>query len=294
MEKFTIREIEQLCGIKAHTLRMWEQRYHLFTAKREKSKHRAYDTEDLKKLLRISFLYHNGWKVSKIAGLSHKEIIDEVRSIPINALNYKQFIAQLLEASVNFDEPAFVTILENLMEQGGMEDCIKEVCSPYLQRAGLLWTSNNLMPAQEHFSSYIIRHKIIIETEKLSFSSPDSKRIVLFTLTGEQHELPLLFINFLLKKWGWQTIYLGCNVKIESIKQVLKEQPVHYIYLHLLTNLTGFETDDYLEALCKTCLPVKIVASGSSIQKAQRSFVNFTPLTSDAAIYNFIKKKAIP
>jgi DNA-binding transcriptional MerR regulator len=167
MQQFTIKDVENLCNIKAHTIRIWEQRYKLIVPKRKESLRRIYDNEDLKQLLRVSFLYHNGWKISRIASLTEDEIINEVYKSEINSITYKNYIIQLIVAAIDFNEPQFLEILDSLTRKIGFEKCVTDICYPYLQRVGLLWVTNNVIPAQEHFSSYIIMHKIIAEIDKL-------------------------------------------------------------------------------------------------------------------------------
>ena len=287
MQKFTIRDIENMCGVKAHTLRIWEQRYNLAPPKRKESQHRTYDNEDLKTWLRISFLYHSGWKISKIADLSEQQIIEHVNNAKIASDNYAAFVIRLMEAAFDFNEQKFSAIIDDLVEKIGFENCIAKVCYPFLQKTGLLWMTSNVIPAQEHFSSYLMQHKIIAETDKLP-ANPNATGIILFTPDGEHHELPLLFINYLLKKNGWRTIYFGSNIKWQNLTEVVAKEEIEYLFLHLITNFTKFEIDDYLEALCKAFPQKKIAASGNGIQGAQRSFVNLQLLKSESAVYNFI------
>lgn len=293
MEYFTIKDIENLSGIKAHTLRIWEQRYSLFVPKRKDSQHRIYDNDDLKQLLRISFLYHNGWKISKIAGLSSAQIVEEVRKSEINSKTYKTFIIQLIEAAVDFDEISFVEILNQLTAKVGFEKCITDICYPYLNRIGMLWVTNNIIPAQEHFSSYIIQNRIIAETDKLSINN-EAPTLLLFSPKGEFHELPLLFIFYLLRKNGWSVVYLGSNITKEVIKQFTENGEMKYLFLHLITNFTGWDADVYFEDLCKSFPNKQIIASGAAVHQVQRNFVNLKLLKSDKEIYEFIERpKAI-
>jgi DNA-binding transcriptional MerR regulator len=294
MERFTIRDIEHMTGIKAHTLRIWEQRYNLFTPKRKESKHRYYDNDDLKSLLQIAFLYHNGWKISRIAQLTPDAITAAVTSTEINSENYKLAVLTLLDAAVHFNEKAFVELLNDLIDKVGLEACITQVCYPFLQRVGLLWMTNNIIPAQEHFSSYLIQHKIIAETDKLPEIPTTAEGIVLFTPDGEYHELPLLFINYLLKKNNWRTIYLGSDVKVQNLQKFEADANITYLFLHVITNFSGWEIDDYLEKLCTAFPDKKIVASGAGTQQGQRSFLNLLPLKTDDVIYRFITRKPIP
>lgn len=288
MQKFTIRDIENMCGIKAHTLRTWEQRYQLCIPKRKESAHRFYDNEDLKKLLQVSYLYHTGYKVSKIAALGDEAVTDLVRHAQTVSQNYVGYILQLLEAAIDFNDQRFNQVLEEVNANIGLEQGILNVGYPFLQKVGLLWMTSNIIPAQEHFSTYLIQHKIIAETDKLPLITTDNRTIVLFTPDGEHHELPLLFINYLLKKSGWRTLYFGANVKWQHLQAVIEKEAVSTVYLHLITNFTRFEIDDYLEMICKAFPEKKIVASGAAIQPAQRTFLNLKLLKSDASIHSFV------
>lgn len=291
MQNFTIKDIENMCDIKAHTLRIWEQRYDFFTPKRTKGKQRYYENDDLKRLLRIAFLYHNGWKISKIAALAEEEIIAAVLEVGMISKDHKHFILTLIEAAIDFDEKVFNQVLDELIEKFGMEETISKICYPFLKRIGVLWMTNNVIPAQEHFSSYLIQHKIIAETDKLPVNRDKNRQLLLFTPDGEFHEMPLLFLNYMLKKWGWSTIYLGSSIKLQQLKEIAKQDHIEYIFTHIITNFTRFEIDDYFELLCQSFPEKTIVASGASTLAATRSFVNLRLLKSDEAIYAFIKSK---
>lgn len=291
MQSFSIRNIELLTGIKSHTLRIWEQRYDFFKAQRKESKQRIYSNEDLQKLLCISFLYHNGWKVSKIASLSDEEIKQEVTSLPLAGDNYKTAVQQLLQAAVDFNEAAFVEVLNRLITAVGLEQTIVDVCYPYLRRIGLLWDVGNIIPAQEHFASYLIQNRLISETEKFSALQSGPPEIVLFCPENEFHELPLLFLNYLLRKNRWSVLYLGKNIKLSELKEAAALPSVQALYLHLITNFTGFHIDDYLETLRKT-FPDKIIfASGAGLQQNQRNFVNMHLLRRDEEIFRLVERR---
>lgn len=290
MQYFTIRDIENLSGIKAHTLRIWEQRYQFFKPKRKESSHRIYDNDDLKLLLRIAFLYHNGWKISRIATLSSDEIVQEVRNTSINSQTHASFVLQMIEAAVDFDEVRFIKTMDDLTQTLGFEKCIVDVCYPYLQRIGLLWVTNNIIPAQEHFSSYLIQNKIIAETEKVQTANT-KPQVLLFSPKGEYHELPLLFINYLFRKNGWSTIYLGANVSKEILKQFAGNKETEFLFLHLITNFTGWDANVYFEDLSRSFQDKKIVATGTAVHQLQRNFVNLLLLKADKEINDFIKGK---
>ncbi|RYY90387.1 MAG: MerR family transcriptional regulator [Chitinophagaceae bacterium] len=288
MDRFTIRDIENLCRIKAHTLRIWEQRYDFFHAKRKESLHRFYDSEDLRLLLQVAFLYHGGWKVSRIAALQRSDLQATITTALGEPTNDEQDVLSLLAAASSFDERSFRERLDAIVRQKGLEDAVMQVCFPFLQRVGNLWLTNHVIPAQEHFSSYLIQHKIIAETDRLPRTKPKFPPVLLFTPRGEHHELPLLFINYLLRFYGWEVIYLGTNYDIRELPEEIRAR-TQILYLHLITNLTGQLPDDYFETLCKLYPAKTIVASGGAVQDAQRSFRNLVLLKSDDSIRNFVR-----
>ena len=283
-----MKDMENLCDIKAHTLRIWEQRYQLSVTIKKKSQCSIYDNEDLKQLLRISFLYHNGWKISKIAGLTTDQIMKEVCNFEINSATYKSFIIQMIEAAIDFNEEAFIGIIDALIEKIGFEKCITDVCYPFLKRIGMLRTRNNIIPAQQHFSNCIIQNRIIAETEKLKIGN-NIPALVLFSPGGEYHELPLPFIYYLLRKNGWSVVYLGVSINKEIIKQFIGNDQVEYLFLHLISNFTGWDADVYFEELCKSFPGKKIIITGTAVHQLQRKFTNLILLKSDKEVYQFIQ-----
>ena len=293
MYYFTIRDIENLTGIKAHTLRVWEQRYNFFTPKRKESQHRMYDNEDLKHLLRFAFLYHQGWKASRLSELTPDQALEEVHRYQQGKNSFDYYINQLLEKAIDFNKDGFEQQLNVVIEHLSFEATIEQVCYPLLNKIGMLWMTNHVIPAQEHFCSYIVQHKIIAQTDKLPQAPAEAPQIVLFCPHGEYHELPLYYINYLLKKWGWSTFYLGSNVSLNVLQSFASNEKTGHFFTHLITNFTGFGVDDYFEKLCRAFPQKKIVASGRAALTIQRPFVNLTVLKNDAAILNFIQNKNV-
>lgn len=280
MTHFTIKDIENLCGIKAHTLRIWEQRYQLFVPKRKESQHRIYDCEDLKTLLRISFLYHNGYKISKIAKLNAIQIRDEVSAMQVNPCNYEIYVHQLIEASLKFDEKDFEKIVNDLVLHIGLEKSIFSVFYPFLKRIGMLWMTNHVVPAQEHFSSYIIQKKIIAGIDKLEINKIENTNIVIFSPVGEMHELPLLVVNYLLKKNGVSTTYFGINVSVEALVEYSQQHSISHFYSNIITHLDSCGMDDSICLLCKHFPDIPFMLSGPAGNCVQKIPANLNPLRS--------------
>jgi MerR family transcriptional regulator, light-induced transcriptional regulator len=288
MNHFTIKDIENLCGIKAHTLRIWEQRYkQLFIPKRKESQHRIYDSDDLKELLRISFLYHHGYKISKIARLSPAQIQEEVAGIKPQNCNYEIFVHQLIETSIQLDKENFEAVSNEIVMSIGMEKSILNVFYPFLQRIGLLWMTNHVIPAQEHFSSHIIRKKIISATDGLETNDNSEYNIVIFSPSGELHEIPLLVVNYLLRKQGIKTTYFGASVSTETLKYYSQHHTVSHFYSHLITHLDSSGVDSFICSLCRSFPDKPIVISGPASDCIQKKPANLMHLRSLDEVMEF-------
>lgn len=288
MHQFSIKDIENLCGIKAHTLRAWEQRHQLCVAKRKGSQHRIYDDEDLKELLRVSFLYHNGYKVSEIAGLSNAEIDKLVEESVVTHNNEENYIHQLIEASLDFDKERFEKIINCLVLRIGIEKCIKNIFYPFLHRIGLLWMTNHAIPAQEHFASHIIRKKILVATDGIETSDKDKPVILVFAPTGEFHEIPLLTVNYFLKKYGSRTVYMGVDVALETLNYYLQNKPVQFVYTHVITCLNARELEDYLLSL-RQLFPGKMILSGPACKHMESRLTDIKMIHSPDEMIAFAK-----
>jgi DNA-binding transcriptional MerR regulator len=291
MNFFSISDIENLTGIKAHTLRIWEQRYKLLNPKRKESKHRLYDNEDLKYILRIAFLYHNGYKISKIAGFSADEVKKMALETTHGKENYQVFVNQLTEASIDFDQPRFEKILHNLILHLGFEKTVIQILFPLLNKIGLLWMTDKVSPAQEHFASALVIKKVLVAIDGLDGSPPsDGRKVLIFAPEGEHHEIPLLFIQYLLKKNGVQYIYLGTNVKLGAIKEFCAHHGVTQLLCHLVTNLLSTDLNTYLKKIASQFPDKEIVFSGQQARKIDAPPANVRLLKNAEAVLEFCTK----
>lgn len=290
MNHFTIRDIENLCNIKAHTLRIWEKRYRVFIPKRKESRHRIYSNDDLKELLRISFLYHQGYKISKIASLSCEERRQIVAGTAMQEDNPELAINKLIDASIDLDKERFEKIVNSLVLRSGLDKCIIDVFYPFLERIGLLWLTNNVIPAHEHFSSHIIRKKIICATDGIEKKPESSSHIAVFAPAGEFHEIPLLTANYFLRKNGNSTSYFGIDVSLDTLKYYAAHHPCTHFYAHVITNLCHDGLSEFMQALCRSYPAKKIILSGPACHCLQAKFPNLTILSSLQELIDVSKK----
>ncbi len=221
---FSIKDLENLTGIKAHTIRIWEKRYNLLSPNRSETNIRNYSLTSLQKLLNISYLNNNGLKVSKIASLKEEEIPIKVREIASRAKVEDHAINALKMAMVNFDQVLFYSTYNNLLENKTFSEIFYTVFLPLLNEIGLLWQTNTITPAHEHFLSIHIKQKILLNIERLQSlePKPKSKTFVLFLPENEIHDIGLLFVNYQLRSKGYHTIFLGESVPMESLKDLLE------------------------------------------------------------------------
>lgn len=222
---FSIKDLEHLSGVKAHTIRIWEKRYNLLEPKRTDTNIRYYSLESLQKLLNVTFLYNNGFKISKIAKINDVDIANTVKDLSLKDQEGDHAINMFKLSMLNFDKVLFFKTYDGLASQKSFSEIFLEVFVPLMSEIGLLWQTNTITPAQEHFISELIKQKLLINIEKYQVETPkvNDRTFVLYLPLNEIHDLGLQFINYHLVKAGYHTIYLGPSVPIISLKDVLKQ-----------------------------------------------------------------------
>ncbi len=221
MGQFSIKDIELLTGIKAHTLRIWEQRYNLPQPQRTETNIRLYSDDDLKLLLNVSLLNQFGHKISEITRLTEKEIRDLAVNYSIHTDRHSVHIQTLITSMINLDEFAFEKILNTSILQYGFEKTMMEVVFPFMSMIGVMWQTGTVNPAFEHFISNLIRQKLIVAIDGQPKTIHQSvKKFLLFLPENETHELGLLFANYIIRNAGCTSLYLGQNLPIKNLEQV--------------------------------------------------------------------------
>jgi len=235
MGTYYIKDLESITGIKAHTIRIWEQRHSLIFPKRTATNIRYYDDEDVKLLLNISLLNKKGLKISKIATLTRKEIQKEALLSSERGNEFEDLLNTLILATYNLNEDEFNRVFANFASKEGFENTILKLAFPLLQRLGDLWVSNALHPALEHFASNIVKKKLEHAIDSQNDKKPDFKRFLLFLPPGEMHELSLLFANYMIRHQGHEVVYLGQNTPLHDLTELVKCFKIDYL-LTVFTN----------------------------------------------------------
>lgn len=220
---FSIKDLENLTGIKAHTIRIWEKRYNLLEPERTDTNIRYYSLNNLQKLLNVSFLNSNGYKISKIATLETEKIPFLVKEIAESEGSKSHALNAFKLSMLNFDQILFYNTYESLEKEKTFRDIFFEVFIPLLTEIGMLWQTDSITPAHEHFLTTFIRQKILVNTELLQVKKPKdtSKTFVLYLPDNEVHELGLMYLNYEIISKGYHSIYLGQSVPLDNLTDLL-------------------------------------------------------------------------
>ncbi len=263
MGNYSIKDLEKLTGIKAHTLRAWEQRYGIIQPKRTNTDIRTYDDEDLRLTLNIAYLNRNGHKISKIAGMEESDIYQTVLHLSETSLVSHNQIHAMVLAMINLDEGRFEKIIATNTLQIGFERTMLEIVYPFLHKIGILWQTGNIIPAHEHFMSNLIRQKLIVAIDgQMAPEDPHAKKFVLFLPEGELHELSLLFAAFLIKARKFRVIYLGQNLPIGDLKTVYDHYEPEYFLMSVTSTPTKTRLIKYVEKVKALYPKTSLLISG--------------------------------
>lgn len=273
MANYSIRDLERLTGIKAHTIRIWEKRYGLIDPERTSTNIRAYCDSDLKKLLNISILNKNGFKISKIAQLSSIEIAANISKLSEQSSDSESLIENLTIAMIDLDESRFEKILSRAIIQLGFEDTVIRILNPFLIRIGIMWQTGSINPAQEHFVSNLLRQKMLVAIDsQIGNSLPDASTFVLFLPEGELHEMSLLFASYLIRKRGHKVIYLGQSVPLNDLISIGEICQPDFFVTSFITSMADCDVFNYLNSIAKMFIDKTCYVTGNQAQLLFKDF----------------------
>ena len=262
MDSFTIKDLENISGIKAHTIRIWEQRYKFLKPSRTGTNIRYYSNDELKMVLNIALLNKYGFKISHIDKMAEREVKEKILSLTQMEAQQERIVNELVQCMVDLDMEKLEEILDKYILSRGIEKAIIQIIFPYLEKIGILWVTNHINPAQEHFVSNIIRQKLIVGIESVSTSIKVNKTVLLFLPEGEYHELGMLFMYYLLKSRGVSTIYLGANVPLKDVEYVVNLKKPTYLYSHITSLGNNFNFDKFILTITKKFAGTPVIISG--------------------------------
>lgn len=264
MSTYSIKDLEQLSGIKAHTLRIWEQRYNLLNPKRTDTNIRFYDDVDLKLILNVALLNDNGYKISKIASMDSEEMRAEVMKLTDRTLTHDDQIHALTICMIEMDEERFDKVLSTNILKLGFEQTMMNIVYPFMSKIGVLWQTGAINPAHEHFISNLVRQKLIVAIDG-QVPNGDGKKFLLFLPEGELHEISLLFASYLIKSKGNKVIYLGQNTPNEDLLAVYKIHQPDYMLTVITTSPAAEYAQEYLNQLAARFSKTHILVTGYQV-----------------------------
>lgn len=278
MNAFTIRDLENLSGIKAHTIRIWELRYSFLKPQRTTTNIRYYDAEELKKLLNVALLNRYGYKISAISKMQPEVVNQKILTLNSIEAQQERMINELLHGMIDLEGDKFEAILHRYIDANGIDNTIQKLIFPFLQRVGILWLTDHVRIAQEHLVSNIIRQKLIMGIEHAQKNGTSNSSVLIFLPDAGYHELGILYVYYLLKVRGSKVIYLGCDVPISELEYVCKIKSPDFVYTHLTSLPPRFNFENYLSSIHKKLHDYNIVMSGRVVQQYTKkipSNINF-------------------
>jgi DNA-binding transcriptional MerR regulator len=266
-EGYSIKDLEVLSGVKAHTIRIWEKRYHLLSPARTDTNIRYYNDADLRRILNVSLLVKSGFKISKVAKWEESQLKQTVLEATEKKVAEPDYVERLIIHMLNFDNIGFYRLVNEIIEQKGFEDATVKVFFVLFERIGTYWQVGSIFPAQEHYVTSILRQKLIAETDKLGVDNRNGQTMLFFLPEGELHEMSLLFYAYLARKYGYNVIYLGQFVPFEDLGKVQAHINIDYVFTAFINPLTKEDLESYLLRLKETFQHQKIFITGWQVKQ---------------------------
>lgn len=264
---YSISDLEQLSGIYAHTIRIWERRYNALKPARSEGNTRSYNDDQLRRLLNIASLIKCGFKISKICSFSDAEmnkLLDQELSYTSADTHSEYCISQLVRHGLAFDEFSFHQVLDGAIDHSGLTAIYRKIIYPLLVRLGLMWRKNDICPAHEHFISNIIRQKIFAHLNDVPPQKVSGQRWLLFLPEYEDHDIGLLFANYMLRIYNQQVIFLGSKVPLDSVSKIYHHLNIDHVLLFMVKTQTVTKVQQYLDELSAICSGAQIHLAGNS------------------------------
>lgn len=265
-EGYSIKDLEVLSGIKAHTIRIWEKRYNLLIPERTETNIRLYCDDDLRKILNVSLLVNSGYKISKVAKWDQFQIKETIFKVTETKTSESDYVDRLLLLMLNFDNIGFYKLSNEIISSMGLEDAVIKVFFVLFQRIGTHWQVGAIFPAQEHYITSIFRQKLIAEIDKLGMNNERDLTILFFLPENEMHEMSLLFYSYLAHKYGYNVIYLGQFVPFEDLLKVQSKIKIDYVFTAFINSFPKEDLENYLRDLKNAFQQQKIFITGWQLQ----------------------------
>lgn len=266
---YSIKDVENLSGVKAHTIRIWEKRYDIVNPKRTETNIRFYDEEDLKLVLQIALLKKSGMKISKIASLSRDEISQLCAEVNEVQTEFENSLDTLTLSLIELDEQKFNRIFDLNIQDAGFEKTMEEIIFPLLNKLSVMWMTGSIKQVHEHFVGNLIKRKIISEIDKLSGQSLKEEKFLVFLNEKEDHELSILFLHYLLKKKGFKVLNIGTNVGVNNLIEGSVIYKPNYLITIINEEQDKVAIEQFIHKTCEAIHPAVLLVSGFQAARMQ-------------------------
>lgn len=293
MATYSIRDLEKISGIKAHTLRMWEQRYEILNPKRTDTNIRYYEEADLRLLLSISMLNCSGYKISRIAKMSCEEIHETCQQLQNSCKEYAHQVNSLTLAMIEMDEIRFEKVISGSTLRYGFEATMMQIVYPFFNRVGVLWQTGTIRPAQEHFVSNLLRQKLIVAIDgQVVPRDPSLPLYLLFLPEHEMHENGLLFVHYLLRSRGNRVIFLGASVPECDLESIVADYQPDYLVTHLTMIPPKESAEAYLTRIGNRFGKRTLISGGAALEEANSLPKNVKAMAGIGELVAYIEGQA--
>ncbi|MEA1877294.1 MAG: MerR family transcriptional regulator [Bacteroidota bacterium] len=280
--KYSIKDLERLTGIKTHTIRMWEKRYGIIKPDRTDTNIRFYKDADLQKLLNISILNKNGRKISHISAMTEEEIVLGVSSLSVSHELVDADINSMVMTALDLQEEQFEVVLNSCLIKLGFERTFCDVIFPLFDKLGIMWQIGRINACQERFITNLVRQKLLVAIDGIVGAGADSKgTFLLFMPVGHDHDIGLLFANYLTRKNGYKVVYLGPSVPFEHLKRLDFPEKFSQLFIALSLAVPQAEISLYIKQL-REVFPEQVIhvanpfgSDSSSLGKDSMLYVEY-------------------
>lgn len=266
---YSIKDLEVLSGIKAHTIRIWEKRYNLLEPSRTDTNIRYYSDNDLRRMLNVSMLVRNGFKISKVATWNDEAINATILEISERKTSESDYIDRLILYMIHFDNRKFYSLVSEIIEEKGLEEAMSKVFFEFFVKVGTYWQVGSIFPAQEHYVTNILRQKVIAEIDKLGMTGEKNQTILFFLPDNELHELSLLFYSYIAMTLGYHVVYLGQFVPWDDLQKLQKQLHIDFVFTAFINSMPNDRLENYLHELRELFNGQKIFITGWQLQVHQ-------------------------
>lgn len=288
MPLYNIKAVEQSTGISSSTLRAWERRYHVCQPQRSDSGYRLYSDRDIAVIRWLKAQVDAGMSISQAvawldsltasAGTLEHVILPANGDMVMTPLSpathhmmrrdYAVLQKELVNALLAFDEDGAELILAEAFSLYPLELVGENLIAPVLIEIGERWHRGEITVTREHYATSLLQQRLaaILRTAP----HPNKKNLIWVTCApGEDHEIGAMLLTIYLRRAGYQTQYLGKNIKASDLINDANQYQPTMIMLSATTQESAVNLQLLTKELAKLMTVRPIIGYGGRIFQKQ-------------------------